>query len=59
MTHRFLSRKLWLSILVIGVAYAARVHSYVDGPQFVTLVLAAYGGYTWANIKGADDAGKS
>lgn len=58
MTQRFLSRKLWLSILVIGVAYAARVNGYVDGPQFVTLVLAAYGGYTWANIKGADD-GKS
>lgn len=51
--RRFASRKLWLSVLVIGVACWARDSLYVDGPQFVTLVLGAFGGYTWANVKQA------
>ena len=54
--NRFLSRKLWLSILVIGVASWAIDQGHIDGPQFVTLVLGAFGGYTWANVKTGDPA---
>lgn len=49
--NKFMSRKLWLSVLVIGVACWAVSKSYVDGPQFVTLLLASLGAYTYANLK--------
>lgn len=48
---KYLSRKLWLSVVVIGVACWARSKGYVDSFQFVTLVLGAYGGYTVANLQ--------
>ena len=51
MVNKYLSRKLWLSVLVIAVASWARSQDYVDGPQFVTLVMGAFGGYTWANVQ--------
>jgi len=50
MVSNYLSRKLWLSLLVMAIAAWARSKNYVDGPQFVSLVIAAYGGYTWANV---------
>lgn len=51
LASKFLSRKFWLTVLVIGVASWARSKGYVDGAQFVTLVLGSYGGYAWVNLQ--------
>jgi hypothetical protein len=49
--NKFLSRKFGLALLVVGVACWARAYQHVDGSQFVTLVLGAYGGYAWVNYQ--------